>query len=204
MPVHALRFTLPALALAVFAVPAWAQPLAPREAPGKTLAVPGTVSPQMQAIIAQPLRTNWDKPPTTPEGWKQLSDSIAATVAPQIPAMAERMRVKIAPSTLDGVRIYTITPDDMPPQHRNRLAVHVHGGCYVLNPREAALPEAIFMAGFARDEGDRGGLPDAARGVLPGGAGRCHDGLQGRHQDDGPQERGGVRQLGRVVRSRSR
>jgi acetyl esterase/lipase len=104
----------------------------------------------MQAIIGQPLRTNWDKPPTTPEGWRALGESNVAAVAPQIPAMAERMRVTIAPSMLDGVRIYTITPADVPEANRNRLAVHVHGGCYVLNPREAALPEAIFLAGFAR------------------------------------------------------
>ena len=39
--------------------------LAPREEPAKTLPVPGTVSPGMQAIIAQPLRANWAKPPTT-------------------------------------------------------------------------------------------------------------------------------------------
>ena len=139
-----------AAAAVLLATPAGAQTLAPREAPAKSIPVPGTVSPQMQAIIAQPLRTNWDKPPTTPEGWKQLSDSIATTVAPQIPAMAERMRVKIEPSTIDGVRVYTITPSDIPAQNRNRLAVHVHGGCYVLNPREAALPEAIFLAGFGR------------------------------------------------------
>ena len=139
-----------AAAAVLLATPAGAQTLAPREAPAKSIPVPGTVSPQMQAIIAQPLRTNWDKPPTTPEGWKQLSDSIATTVAAQIPTMAERMRVKIEPSTIDGVRVYTITPSDIPAQNRNRLAVHVHGGCYVLNPREAALPEAIFLAGFGR------------------------------------------------------
>ncbi|MGI4953139.1 MAG: alpha/beta hydrolase [Janthinobacterium lividum] len=138
-------------ALMLPGTPVLAQPaLAPRDAPAKTIPVPGTVSPEMQAIIAQPLRTNWDKPPTTPEGWRQLQDSIAATVAPTIPAMAERLRVTVAPSVLDGVRIYTITPADMPEANRNRLAVHVHGGCYVLNPREAALPEAIFLAGFAR------------------------------------------------------
>ncbi len=149
-----IRVTAAAAALC-FAGPAFAQtppapPLAAREEPAKVLPVPGTVSPQMQAIIAQPLRTNWDKPPTTPEGWKQLSDGGAATTAPQIPAMAERMRVTIEPSTIDGVKVYTITPSDMPAQNRNRVAVHVHGGCYVLNPHEAALPEAIFLAGFGR------------------------------------------------------
>lgn len=145
-----IRATVATIVLACGPAAIAETPLAPREAPAKSLPVPGTVSPQMQAIIAQPLRTNWDKPPTTPEGWKQLSDGIATTVAPQIPAMAERMRVKIEPSILDGVRVYTITPDDLPARNRDRVAVHVHGGCYVLNPREAALPEAIFLAGFGR------------------------------------------------------
>ena len=125
-------------------------PLAPREAPAKSIPVPSDVSPAMQAIIAQPLRTNWDKPPATPEAWKQYSDSIATAVAPTIPVMAERLHVKVEPGTIDGVRVYTIVPDDIPARNRDRLAVHVHGGCYVLNPREAALPEAMMLAGFAR------------------------------------------------------
>ena len=120
-----------------------------REVPAKSIPVPNTVSPQMQEIIGQPLRKNWNSPPTTADGWKQLADSIAATVAPQIPAMSERMGVKIESSSLNGVRIYTITPNTIPAENAKRLAIHVHGGCYVLNPREAALPEAIFLAGFA-------------------------------------------------------
>ncbi|MBE7243682.1 MAG: alpha/beta hydrolase [Actinomycetospora chiangmaiensis] len=127
-----------------------AAPLAPREVPQKSIPVPDTVSPAIQAIIAQPLRKNWDAPPTTPEGWKQLSDSFATLVAPQIGPMAERLRVTVAPTTIDGVRAYTITPTDMPEANRDRVAVHVHGGCYVLNPREAALPEAMLLAGFGR------------------------------------------------------
>lgn len=147
MIARTLRFAAPTAAL-LLTLPAFAEDLAPRDVPAKSVPVPGTVSPQMQAIVAQPLRTNWNKPPTTPEGWHQLADSIATAVAPQIPAMAERMHVKVEPSTIDGVHVYTITPTDIPAQNQNRLAVHVHGGCYVLNPREAVLPEAMFMAGF--------------------------------------------------------
>ncbi len=141
-----------AVAVALLLAPAaMAQtPLAPREAPAKSIPVPSDVSPAMQAIIAQPLRTNWDKPPTIPEAWKQYSDSIATAVAPTIPVMAERLHVKVEPGTIDGVRVYTIVPDDIPARNRDRLALHVHGGCYVLNPREAALPEAMMLAGFAR------------------------------------------------------
>ena len=134
------------------ATPALAQTvaMAPRDEPAKSIPVPTTVSPQMQAIIAQPLRTNWDHPPTTPEGWQEYNRTIVAAVAPNVPGMVERMRVKVENSTIDGVKVYVITPDDMPPQNRNRLLVHVHGGCYVLNPHEAALPEALFLAGFGR------------------------------------------------------
>lgn len=142
------------LVLGCLAAPALAQtapaPLAMRETPAKSIPVPNTVSPQMQAIIAQPLRSNWDHPPTTPEGWQEYNRTIVAGVAPKIPGMIERMRVKVENSTIDGVKVYVITPDDMPAQNRNRLLVHVHGGCYVLNPHEAALPEALFMAGFGR------------------------------------------------------
>ena len=67
-----------------------------------------------------------------------------------IPGMMERLHVKIEKTTIDGVRAFIVTPDVIAPENRNRLLIHVHGGCYVLNPGEAALPEAIFMAGFGR------------------------------------------------------
>ena len=38
-----------------------------------------------------------------------------------IPAMAERLHVKVEPGTLDGVRIYTVTPDEIAPENRNRV-----------------------------------------------------------------------------------
>ena len=41
-----------------------------------------------------------------------------------------------------------VTPQVMPPENRNRLLVHVHGGCYVLGGGEAATSEAIYMAAF--------------------------------------------------------
>jgi acetyl esterase/lipase len=62
--------------------------------------------------------------------------------------MMERLHVKVEKTTIDGVRAFILTPDVIAPENRNRLLIHVHGGCYVLNPGEAALPEALFMAGF--------------------------------------------------------
>src|SRR5271154_7058610 len=45
--------------------------LAPRNEPAKSIPVPSDVSPQLQAVIAQPLSNGWNTPPTTPQGWQQ-------------------------------------------------------------------------------------------------------------------------------------
>ncbi len=62
--------------------------------------------------------------------------------------MAERLHVKIEPATMDGVKVFVVTPDEIPPENRNRLLIHIHGGCYVLFPGEAGATEAIIMAGL--------------------------------------------------------
>jgi len=148
MPNHLL--TAAAAAMLLASSPARAASLSPREEPAKSIPVPSTVSPAMQAVIAQPLRTNWDHPPTMPEAWTELVNTLESAAAPQVAPMAERLHVKIEPSTIAGVRVYTLTPNDIPAGNRNRLLVHVHGGCYVLNPRLAALPEALMLAGRGR------------------------------------------------------
>jgi monoterpene epsilon-lactone hydrolase len=56
--------------------------------------------------------------------------------------------VKIEPSTMDGVKVFIVTPDEIPSENRNRLLIHAHGGCYVLFPGEAGATEAIIMAGL--------------------------------------------------------
>jgi len=127
---------------------ALAQPLPPREIPARSVPVPLTVSPQMQKIIAAPLRQNWDVLPKTGEEWRATANAGAAVSIAALPGIRERLHVKVEPTTIDGVKAYVVTPDDIPPESRNRLLVHVHGGCYLLSPGEAATTEAVFMAGF--------------------------------------------------------
>ncbi len=122
----------------------------PRDVPARSIPVPDTVSPELRAVIAQPLRAGWNTPPTTPEGWSALAAQTEASLAPQVAPMAERLHVTIKPDTIDGVKVYRVTPNDLPAANAHRLLVHVHGGCYVLNPHRGALPEAVMMAGFAR------------------------------------------------------
>jgi acetyl esterase/lipase len=142
--------TLGGLALLGLATMAQAQtpPAAPLEVPAKKLSAPPDVSPQLQKIIGAPLRTNWDIHPKTGEEWKPVADAGAAVLIKNVPGMLERLKVKVEKTTIDGVRAFIATPETIAAENRNRQLIHMHGGCYVLNPGEAGLPEAIFMAGF--------------------------------------------------------
>ncbi len=116
--------------------------------PARTLPVPQSVSPQEQKLIAAPLRPGWNVLPKTGEEWKPVADAGAEAIIKGVPGLIERMNVKVEKSTIDGVRVFIVTPATIAPANQNRVLIHMHGGCYVLNPREAALPEAVMMAGF--------------------------------------------------------
>ena len=145
---HPARLACVTLALA--GAPALAQtaPSGGLEVPARTLPVPDTASPQVQKLIAAPLRPNWNLLPKTGEEWKPVAQAGAEGTIKNLPAMKERLKVRVEPTTIDGVKAFIVTPETIPAQNRNRVLIHMHGGCYVLNPGEAGLPEAIFMAGL--------------------------------------------------------
>ena len=119
----------------------------PLEVPARTVPVPTTVSPEMQALIGAPLSGNWNVVPTSVEEWRKIS---AGSAGRGLPALREKFSVKSESMTVNGVQAYLVTPQVIPPENRNRLLIHVHGGCYVLSGGEAGTTEAIYMAGFGR------------------------------------------------------
>ena len=122
---------------------------APLDVGARALPVPTAgISPQTQAFIARPLNPAWNNLWKTGEEWRKAADAQAATVVPTIPPMLDRLHVKIEPAVMDGVKVYVVTPDEIPPENRNRLLLHTHGGCYELFPGESGATEAVMMAGF--------------------------------------------------------
>lgn len=119
-----------------------------RDVPARTLPVPATVSPQMQKIIATPISPNWRTVPQSPDEWRASVATAAAAAVKNLPAMRDALKVKIEPMTIDGVKAFMLTPAVIPPQNRNRLLIHVHGGCFVSGPGESGTSEATMMAGF--------------------------------------------------------
>ena len=110
--------------------------------------VPTTVSPEMQALIAAPLNPIWKQRPATAEGWKALVDSAAAPAIAALPGLCARLKVRFEGTTVGDARAFAVTPEVVAPRNGGRLLIHIHGGCYVLNPGEAGLREAIMMAAF--------------------------------------------------------
>ena len=123
-------------------------PLAPRDVPAKTLPVPTDVSPAMQQFIAAPLNPTWNVLWKTGAEWRKAADAQAARVVQDLPAERARLHVSVKPDTIDGVRVFVVTPDVIPPEHQDKLLIHVHGGCYVLFPGESGTHEADLIAGF--------------------------------------------------------
>ena len=135
--------------IAAFLFPALAAAQS-REVPAKLLPVPDTVSPQIQKLIGAPLSGTWNQIPSTNAGWKEQIGGVEAATVKGLPALREALRVTVEPTTIDGVKAYIVTPQDIAPENRNRLLIHVHGGCFASFSGESATGEAIYMAGFGR------------------------------------------------------
>jgi len=122
-----------------------------RNPPAKEIPVPtADVSTAMQALIGAPLQPVWNDHPKDATAWKAWvktrSDGLAAT----LPALRDKLGVKVEPTKIAGVNAFIVTPNNIPDANKDRLLVHVHGGGYVLFPGESGTREAILMAGYGK------------------------------------------------------
>jgi acetyl esterase/lipase len=121
----------------------------PRTVPRRAIPVPSTASPQLQAMIAGPYRVpGWNVDPKSAAEWKEQVASRAVPAAAAAKGMREKLGVTMEASTIGGVKVFILTPKDIPPANRNRLLIHVHGGGYVFGPGESGTGEAIVMAAY--------------------------------------------------------
>lgn len=118
------------------------------DVPARALPAPSTVSPQIQVIVQEPISATWNVLPKTADQWKALVAAGVALAVARLPAIRERLRVRSEPTVIDGVNAHILTPEVIPPENRNRLLIHIHGGCYVNNPGESGTTEGVMMAGF--------------------------------------------------------
>lgn len=116
----------------------------PRVVPAKELPVPGTVSPELAAVIAQPIA---DFPaPQGAEAWKKFQAAYDAQRGADTRALAQALGCKLEKTTIAGVPCFTVTPKEIDEANKDRLLVHLHGGAYVLGSGEAGPMEAVLVA----------------------------------------------------------
>jgi epsilon-lactone hydrolase len=120
-----------------------------RMVPARTLPVPDTVSPQMQAIIGRPMDPSFNFAPISTAEWKTRVEKAALATVTGLPALREQLAVTVDAISIAGVKAFHVTPQSTRPGSANRILLHLHGGVRVLSPGEAGTREAILMAGFA-------------------------------------------------------
>jgi acetyl esterase/lipase len=121
----------------------------PRAIPGRSIPVPATASPELQALIAAPYRVpNWNADPKSAAEWKDLVNRIATAAAAAQVGMREKLGVTIEPTVIGGVKAFVLAPKVIPAVNQNRLLVHVHGGGYLYFPGESGTGEAALMAAY--------------------------------------------------------
>src|ERR1700678_739439 len=81
-----------------------------RQVPARVIPVPDTVSPQMQAIIAQPYNPTWNVVPKTTEEWNSIVAKAAASVVATLPEIRAQLGVTVQATTIDGVKAFIVTP----------------------------------------------------------------------------------------------
>src|SRR5687767_8949249 len=108
-----------------------------REIPSRWIPVPETVSLQMQALIARPMDAGFNVAPESTAEWKARVEKAARMTVEGLPRLREALGVTVEPTTIAGVKAFIVTPATIPPRHRDRVLLHLHGGVRVLNPGEA-------------------------------------------------------------------
>ena len=145
------RLLLASALLLSAAMPSYADGSLPElQVPAKSLPAPSTpdISPEMQKFIAAPLNPDWNALWKTGEEARAFALKQAAGVLKGIDDMKQRLDVSVEPTTINNVKVYVITPKIIPPENKDKVLIHTHGGCYVLFPGEAGTTEALMMAGI--------------------------------------------------------
>ena len=133
-----------------------------RHVPEHIVPVPDTVSPQMQAIIAQPYNPTWNVVPKTPAEWKAIVDKAAGAVVATLPEIRAALGVTVQPTTIAGVKSFIVTPKvDSAPQPRPCPGARAWRRLRA-QPRRSGDQGGDRAGRIRRLQGDLGRLPHAA------------------------------------------
>lgn len=125
-----------------------------RQIPARSIPVPLTPSPELQKSIEAPIEPALNffrsTTPKSKEEWEAARSARAAGGLRLVRAISETFRGKIEPGVMAGVKIHTITPDQISSENRNRVLIHLHGGGYVFSGGGTGISEGILLAAHTK------------------------------------------------------
>ena len=117
-----------------------------REIPARTLPVPDTVSPQMQAVIARPPNPAFNATPETTAEWKARVEQAARAVNAGLPKLREWLGVTVEPATFAGVKAFVVTrlEIELSPRLADEIIAFVTSKCgRYQSPREIQFVDSL-------------------------------------------------------------
>jgi hypothetical protein len=147
----------------------------------------------MQKLIGSPLSPTYNVIPKTADEWKaQVNAGYEATMK-TLPDLRAALKVKVEPTTIDGVKAYIVTPDSMPPENRKSAAGARARGLLRQLPGRIGHLRGDLPRRVRPFQSYLGRLPDAARSSVSSGARRCDDSVEGRDEDGIAEKHGDLR-----------
>ena len=121
-----------------------------RQIPARSLPVPETVSAAMQAVIGAPLAPIWNAHPKSAQEWKEFVQQLADMRMNILPGLREKMGVKVEPTTIGGIRAFTVTPSEIAEPTVTAFLSTFTAAVMCCSQENPATSEAIMMAGHNR------------------------------------------------------
>ena len=118
----------------------------PRRVLARTVPLPADVDARTAALIARPYAPFWNWNPPSDAAWRTMLAQAARKALPHVAKDRIVLGVSIAPTSVGGVKAFTLTPAALPDAHRNQLVFQIHGGGYVFGAGEPGTGEAALMA----------------------------------------------------------
>jgi acetyl esterase/lipase len=124
-----------------------ASPYPALHVPARDIPVPSSVSEQAQTILALGLltqETEWP-PLDDTDSWRAMIAAQAQAIRAMASGSGSADRVQVEETTVDGARVYIVTPDGISPDDR-RVYLEIHGGAFIHEGGEVCRQRGIDNA----------------------------------------------------------
>jgi hypothetical protein len=74
-------------------------------------------------VIGAPSPPFWNNHPKSAQEWKEFVRQRADFTLKTLPALREKMGVKVEPTTIGGVKAFIVTPSEVAESNRNRVLI---------------------------------------------------------------------------------